>query len=316
MAPSSNADPQNSHKDSWLDKGWPATRFLGYRPPPAEPAAARHPASGVDHILPAPLRDRHRQTRKSQQERKEGTTGPEMRARSEDGTVVEGPPTDHGHAEKGRQDDDGEAEPSLRQKVKHKAWEMWLTLLGCFGGIAFCCLSARAHYLRVHNSPIIVAAFGAEAVLLCVLQQCLLPCNHADPFVFSYAAPTVPLTQPMNVIFGNGLSAILGVCVAKLFDLHPGFQVGDIYGANWAAAAVSLGLALGVMQLFEVTHPPGGATALLAVTIPQVSKMGWYYVPMVLQQSLIMLGWALLINNVGGRRYPTQWFWKSRWVVI
>lgn len=118
-----------------------------------------------------------------------------MRARSEDGTVVEGPPTDHGHAEKGRQDDDGEAEPSLRQKVKHKAWEMWLTLLGCFGGIAFCCLSmpgtaahipneqelrrklagARAHYLRVHNSPIIVAAFGAEAVLLCVLAAALAP---------------------------------------------------------------------------------------------------------------------------------------------
>lgn len=38
----------------------------------------------------------------------------------------------------------------------------------------------------------------------------------------------------MNVIFGNTLSAILGTCVAKLFDLHPGFKVGDVYGVNWA----------------------------------------------------------------------------------
>lgn len=34
--------------------------------------------------------------------------------------------------------------------------------------------------------------------------------------------------------------------------------------------------------------------------------MGWWYVPMVLQASLIMLGWALVINNVGGRRYPSE----------
>ena len=54
------------------------------------------------------------------------------------------------------------------------------------------------------------------------------------------------------------------------------------------------------------SHPPGGAVALLAVTISQIAEMGWWYIPMVLQASLIMLGWALLINNVGGRRYPSE----------
>ena len=46
--------------------------------------------------------------------------------------------------------------------------------------------------------------------------------------------------------------------------------------------------------------------ALLAVTISQIAEMGWWYIPMVLQASLIMLGWALVINNVGGRRYPSK----------
>ncbi|GAA5986786.1 hypothetical protein JCM10908_000898 [Rhodotorula pacifica] len=297
--PYSDANPQGNLKDSWLDKGWPLTRFLGYRPPPAHPVAARHWSAGADHILPAPVRERHRQRRKEEQERKEGGhaaaeegEGAQQNGgrRSDDATVVE--PA----AEKGQQPQK-EQPPSLGNRVKHKLWDMWLTLIGCFFGIAFSSLGARAHYLRAHNSPIIVAAFGAEAVLL-------------------YAAHEVPLTQPMNVIVGNTVSAILGVCVAKLFGLKPGFKVGNVYGPNWAAASVSLGLSLGVMQLLEVTHPPGGATALLAVTIPQISQMGWWYVPMVLQTSLIMLGWALIVNNVGGRRYPTHWFWKSKWIVI
>lgn len=63
-------------------------------------------------------------------------------------------------------------------------------------------------------------------------------------------------------------------------------------------------------------HPPGGATALLAVTLPQVAKLGWWYVPLVLESSLVMLAWALVINNLGGRRYPTEWWWKSRWIVL
>ncbi|KPV77329.1 uncharacterized protein RHOBADRAFT_23864 [Rhodotorula graminis WP1] len=174
---------------------------------------------------------------------------------------------------------------------------MLLTMLGCFGGIAFVSLSSRSPAFAGRNAPLIVGSFGAEAVLL-------------------YAAHTSPLTQPRCVIAGNTISAILGVCVAKLFLYKPGFTVGDIFGVNWAAAACSLALSLSVMQLLEITHPPGGATALLAVTIPQVAKLGWWYVPLVLLSSLIMLAWALVINNLGGRRYPTEWFWKSRWIVL
>ena len=60
------------------------------------------------------------------------------------------------------------------------------------------------------------------------------------------------------------------------------------------------------MQLFNITHPPGGATAVLAVTIPQIYNLSWFYVGDIAASSCIMLAWALLINNIGDRRYPSE----------
>ena len=54
------------------------------------------------------------------------------------------------------------------------------------------------------------------------------------------------------------------------------------------------------------SHPPGGATALLAVTLPQVANLSWFYVGDILASSCIMLGWALIVNNIGHRRYPRE----------
>ncbi|BGP38951.1 hypothetical protein JCM10449v2_002889 [Rhodotorula kratochvilovae] len=279
--PRSSADPSSSAKDSWLDKGWPLTRFVGYRPPPPPPHQAAQTVGhhAAEKVLPAPLRERQRERR--------GSGGSRDGLRREDGTGADGV---------GEEQEEKHG-PSLRKKAGEKLWDMFLTLIGCFGGIAFVALSSRSPAFSTRKAPLVVGSFGAEAVLL-------------------YAAHTSPLTQPRCVIFGNTLSAILGVCVAKLFLLLPGFTVGEVFGANWAAAACSLALSLAVMQVLEITHPPGGATALLATTLPQVAALGWWYVPQVLVSSLIMLAWALVVNNLGGRRYPTEWWWKSRWVVL
>ena len=42
----------------------------------------------------------------------------------------------------------------------------------------------------------------------------------------------------MNVLFGNTISAVLGVCVAKLFELQPGFKIGGVYEPNWECVLV------------------------------------------------------------------------------
>jgi hypothetical protein len=39
--------------------------------------------------------------------------------------------------------------------------------------------------------------------------------------------------------------------------------------------------------------------------------MGWWYVPQILQTSLILMGWAMLMNNLGGRRYPSEFYFLT-----
>ena len=58
-----------------------------------------------------------------------------------------------------------------------------------------------------------------------------------------------------------------------------------------------------------------GATALAAATQPQMLPLSWRYLPTVLASSLIMLGCALLLNNLGRGRYPVYWWAPGRTMV-
>ena len=60
------------------------------------------------------------------------------------------------------------------------------------------------------------------------------------------------------------------------------------------------------MQITQTTHPPAGATALLPATNDEVWDMSWYYLPVVLLSSTMILAVALLVNNIH-RRYPVFW---------
>merc|ERR1712093_162555 len=175
-------------------------------------------------------------------------------------------------------------------KAFQKGAHVCLTFLGSFFGVALIATMTRSAAFSggTRSAPIVAGSFGAEAVLL-------------------YAAHESPLTQPRNVIFGNAVSAVIGVALAKGFTQLPGFQIGEVGDANWAAAALAVSCAIAAMQLLEVTHPPGGATALLAVTIPAVYRLSWFYVADIVASSCVMLAWALITNNLGNRRYATYW---------
>jgi CBS-domain-containing membrane protein len=65
------------------------------------------------------------------------------------------------------------------------------------------------------------------------------------------------------------------------------------------------------MQLTETTHPPGGATALLAVTTQPL--LPWAHFLFILMPALsgacVMLLVALIINNMAPKRtYPCVWW--------
>jgi CBS-domain-containing membrane protein len=82
-------------------------------------------------------------------------------------------------------------------------------------------------------------------------------------------------------------------------------------GSPLVAAALAVSLAIAVMHLTKTLHPPGGATALIAVLGGDgIHRLGFLYVLMpVAAGSLIMLAVALIINNVPRtRKYPEFWF--------
>lgn len=77
------------------------------------------------------------------------------------------------------------------------------------------------------------------------------------------------------------------------------------------ACALSVSLSIVIMQITETTHPPGGATALLAVTTnPMLPWKHFLFIFMpVLTGALTMLVIALVINNLSPKRsYPTFWW--------
>jgi CBS domain-containing membrane protein len=113
---------------------------------------------------------------------------------------------------------------------------------------------------------------------------------------------TSPASQPRNVILGHCVSALAGVMV-RYFANHTGMD-------PFATAALAVSLAIGGMRLAKAIHPPGGATALIAVTGgPGIYKLGFAYALTASGAAFILVGVGVLLNNLcPQRRYPLNWF--------
>ncbi|PHH61075.1 hypothetical protein CDD81_786 [Ophiocordyceps australis] len=130
---------------------------------------------------------------------------------------------------------------------------------------------------------VIVGSFGAAAVL-------------------QFYAIESPLAQPRNAIGGQLLSSIIGVGIAKLFRLSHRFD--DI---QWLGGALACATATALMGLTKTMHPPAGATALLAVADKKLLDLGWWLIPVMMLGCALMLGVALILNNIE-RRFPMYWW--------
>ena len=73
--------------------------------------------------------------------------------------------------------------------------------------------------------------------------------------------------------------------------------------------ASSVATALAAMMLTRTLHPPGGATALIAVIgSDAVHGLGWGYVFPVMIGALVLLAVALFSNNLlEPGSYPERW---------
>lgn len=140
------------------------------------------------------------------------------------------------------------------------------------------------HWMGIQGNAnlYLIGSFGASAVLI-------------------YGVPMGELSQPRNLVGGHVISAIVGVIAYNLFpDNVP------------LASALAVATAIAAMMVTNTTHPPGGATALIAVVGgTSVHELGWMYVlSPVLVGVLIMLAVAVIVNNFSSnknRHYPKYW---------
>ncbi|GMT48316.1 MAG: membrane protein [bacterium] len=155
------------------------------------------------------------------------------------------------------------------------AWS-WI---GAFLGIAAVSYS-NYNILEETDLVMVIGSFGASAVLL-------------------YGAIKSPLAQPRNLIGGHIISAIIGVTCYKLFPSQ-----------MWLASSLAVATSIALMHATKTLHPPGGATALIAVIgSNKIHSLGYLYaiIPVGLG-AFIMLIVALLVNNIHkNRRYPHFW---------
>lgn len=156
--------------------------------------------------------------------------------------------------------------------------QIFWSWLGAFVGIGLVSIISSL-VLDGTGLTLMIGSFGASAVLI-------------------YGAVDSPLAQPRNLIGGHFLSALVGVAALQIFS-----------GQLWLAAPLAVATAIAVMQLTNTLHPPGGATALIAVIGgEEVHQLGYLYCLFpVATGAFIMLAVALGINKVAPERtYPKK----------
>lgn len=160
--------------------------------------------------------------------------------------------------------------------------EQWISAAGGLVGILAVLWVSHA-LLDGQATVLVIASMGASAVLL-------------------FAAPHGALSQPWPLLGGHLVSAAVGVTSAQWI------------AEPMLAASVAVAAAIGLMYALRCLHPPGGATALIAVIGGEsITALGYDYlfVP-VLLNAMVMLVVAVLFNfPFAWRRYPQVWMHEA-----
>lgn len=107
--------------------------------------------------------------------------------------------------------------------------------------------------------------------------------SFGSSMVLLYGYPESPFAQPKNVFFGHLLTAIVGIIFLYLVPL-------PVY----ITIPLAVGFGVGLMILFNVTHPPAGGNPIIVI-MGSVSLD--YLLSPVISGSLIILGFGVIINR-------------------
>jgi len=118
----------------------------------------------------------------------------------------------------------------------------------------------------------LIASFGSSMVLL-------------------YGYPESPFAQPKNIFFGHLLTALVGVIILNIVPLP-----------IFITIPIAVGLGVGLMILFNVTHPPAGGNPIIVI-IGSVSLD--YLINPIITGSIIVLAFGIVINRfILKKKYP------------
>ena len=120
----------------------------------------------------------------------------------------------------------------------------------------------------------LIASFGSSMVLL-------------------YGYPESPFAQPKNVFFGHLVTSIVGLIVLYFVPLP-----------LFITVPIAVGFGVGLMILFNVTHPPAGGNPIIVI-VGSVS-FDYLFSP-VITGSIIIIISAIIINRFILRKsYPSK----------
>lgn len=160
---------------------------------------------------------------------------------------------------------------------------------------------------RLHLSGILLSAPAALSMIMLAAHfyrggnaAVAIACLHFPLLLLSKRILSIRVVQ--GTLFFAGLiwiNTIMTIYKARVLVAEP-----------WLAASLAVSTSIAVMHATKTLHPPGGATALIAVIgSEKIHALGFFYVLVpVASGALLMLAVALLVNNIPGtRRYPEFW---------
>ncbi|HJQ75769.1 MAG TPA: HPP family protein [Acidimicrobiia bacterium] len=163
-----------------------------------------------------------------------------------------------------------------------------------------------------HSSVLVMGLFSLVNGVVSIGVMAAAAWATASPFVFPslgptaflfFYTPTMASAAPRNTILGHLIGASAGYLSLVVFGLteaEPALA-SAVTLPRAGAAALSLGLASGLMVWLRVPHPPAGATTLIVSlgilrTLPQLG---------VLMLAVVLLtAQGFIINRAAGIDYP------------
>ncbi|MFV8569782.1 HPP family protein [Marinobacter sp. SBS5] len=144
-------------------------------------------------------------------------------------------------------------------------------------------------------------------VALITQEAFIFPSLGATAFILFYIPMAQP-ASPKNTLCGHLIGALMGLLSLYLFGLQeqPSAFLTGVDLPRVGAAALSLGLTGCLMVLFDVAHPPAGATALIVSLglMPDPAQL-----PVLMAGVALLLAHAFAMNRLAGIPYP---LWSSK----